>query len=150
MFDWSCLLCCLFSWVSWVANYCTPEINNSEIIVDVQWHFPINCQRCFPMDFHFSVVCSKGLSLPQWMFTGIVQWVFSGTFQWKSLLRSLVCNIPPRLAWCIRCPIDTASRSRRAHLLRNRLDVGQILFTIHLLSKRPGRGAWDFINGGVY
>ena len=31
---------------------------------------------------------------------------------------------------------------------RNRLNVGQILFTIHLLSKRPGRGAWDFINGG--
>ena len=24
----------------------------------------------------------------------------------------------------------------------------RILFTIHLLSKRPGRGAWDFINGG--
>ena len=31
---------------------------------------------------------------------------------------------------------------------RHRLNVGQILFTIHLLSKRPGRGAWDFINGG--
>ena len=31
---------------------------------------------------------------------------------------------------------------------RNRLNVGQILFTIYLLSKRPGRGAWDFINGG--
>ena len=31
---------------------------------------------------------------------------------------------------------------------RNRLNVGQILFTIQLLSKRPGRGAWDFINGG--
>ena len=30
----------------------------------------------------------------------------------------------------------------------HRLSVGQILFTIHLLSKRPGRGAWDFINGG--
>ena len=31
---------------------------------------------------------------------------------------------------------------------RNILNVGRILFTIHLLSKRPGRGAWDFINGG--
>ena len=31
---------------------------------------------------------------------------------------------------------------------RNRLNVGQILLTIHLLSKRPGRGAWDFIDGG--
>ena len=31
---------------------------------------------------------------------------------------------------------------------RNRLHVGQILLTINLLSKRPGRGAWDFINGG--
>ena len=30
---------------------------------------------------------------------------------------------------------------------RNKPNVGQILFTIHLLSKRPGRGAWDFING---
>ena len=24
------------------ATYCTPEINNSEIIVDVQWHFPMD------------------------------------------------------------------------------------------------------------
>ena len=31
---------------------------------------------------------------------------------------------------------------------RNILNVDQILFTIHLLSKGPGRGAWDFINGG--
>ena len=31
---------------------------------------------------------------------------------------------------------------------RNLLNVGQIWFTIHLLSQRPGRGAWDFINGG--
>ena len=31
---------------------------------------------------------------------------------------------------------------------RNRLNVGQILFTTHLHSKRPGRGAWDFINRG--
>ena len=31
---------------------------------------------------------------------------------------------------------------------RDKLNVGQILFTIHLLSKRPGRGASDFINGG--
>ena len=31
---------------------------------------------------------------------------------------------------------------------RNKPNVGQILFTIHLLSKRPGRGAWDFIHGG--
>ena len=31
---------------------------------------------------------------------------------------------------------------------RHRLNVGQILFTIHLPSKRPGGGAWDFINGG--
>ena len=31
---------------------------------------------------------------------------------------------------------------------RNRLNVGKILSTIHLLPKRPGRGAWDFIDGG--
>ena len=34
------------------ANYCTPEINTSEIIVDFQWHFPMDVQRCFPVEFH--------------------------------------------------------------------------------------------------
>ena len=56
------------------ATNCTPKINTSEIIVDFQWHFP--------MDFHLSVAFSKILSFVQWIFTGIVQWTFSGIFQW--------------------------------------------------------------------
>ena len=41
---------------------CTPEINTSEIIVDFQWHFPMDCQWHFPTDVHLSVVCSNGIS----------------------------------------------------------------------------------------
>ena len=55
------------------AKYCTPEIDTSEIIVDFQWHFPTYC--------HSSVVLSKGLSLVQWIFTGIVKWTFSDILQ---------------------------------------------------------------------
>ena len=46
---------------------CTPEIDTLEIIVDCQWHFPTG--------LHLSVVFSKGLSLGQWIFSGIVQWI---------------------------------------------------------------------------
>ena len=51
-----------------------PEIYTSEIIVDFQcqWHFPMDIQWHFRTSFHCSAVCSKGLSLVQWMFTGIV------------------------------------------------------------------------------
>ena len=49
------------------AKYCTPEINTSEIIVDFEWHFPMNFQWHFPKDCHFpngcSVVCSNGFQL---------------------------------------------------------------------------------------
>ena len=65
------------------ANYCTPEINTSEIIVDFQWHFPVACRWQCPTEFHFSVVLSKGLSLVQWVFTGSVHWNFRGIIQWN-------------------------------------------------------------------
>ena len=55
------------------ANYCTPEINTSEFIVDFQWHFPMDFQWHFPTKFQLSVVVSKGLSLVQWRFAGISQ-----------------------------------------------------------------------------
>ena len=64
------------------AKYCTPEINTPETIVDVQWHFPMDVQWHFPTNCHISAVCSKGLSLVQWIVTGIVQWIFSSIFQW--------------------------------------------------------------------
>ena len=47
--------------------------------------------------------------------------------------------LPKRDLFHYSCTIKKAS---------NRLNVGQILFNIYLLSKRPGRGAWDCINGG--
>ena len=53
----------------------TPEIDTSESIVDFQWDFPT--------EFHFSAVRSKGLSLFQWIVTGIVQWIFSVTLKWN-------------------------------------------------------------------
>ena len=49
------------------ARYCTPEINTSEIIVDYQWHSPMDCQWHFPTEFHVSAVCSVGSSLVQWI-----------------------------------------------------------------------------------
>ena len=42
--------------------------------MDVQWHFLT--------EFHLTVVVSKGLSLAQWTFTGIVQRIFSGISQY--------------------------------------------------------------------
>ena len=52
------------------TDYCTPDIDTSEIIVDCQWHFPMDYQRCFPTDLNLSVVCSKGLSLSRWISAG--------------------------------------------------------------------------------
>ena len=35
------------------AKDCRPEIDTSEIIVDLQWHFPMDFQWHFPTEFHF-------------------------------------------------------------------------------------------------
>ena len=43
------------------ANYCTTGINTSEIIVDLQWHFPIDVQWSLPTEFDLPVVFSKEL-----------------------------------------------------------------------------------------
>ena len=45
--------------------------------MDFPWHFPMDCQCDFPTEVHLSVVCSKGLSLFQWISTGIVQQMFT-------------------------------------------------------------------------
>ena len=55
-------------------------------------------------------------------------------------------NAPPLI--CFPPQNDLFHYSLTIKKARNRPNVDQILFTIHLLSKRPGRGAWDFINGG--
>ena len=75
------------------ARDCTPEINSSEIIVDFQWHFPMDGEWHVPTDFHVSEVFSEGLSLVLWILTGIVRWTFSGIFQRFVTLRDLVWNI---------------------------------------------------------
>ena len=50
----------------------------------------------FPTEFHFSALFSKGLSLVQWIFTGICHWFFSGILT----IDFHVCEI-----WCvIVCP----------------------------------------------
>ena len=85
------------------AKDCTPEIDTSEIIVDFQWHFPMICQWHFPTEFRCSVVFSKGLSLSQWILTGIVQWIFTGIVQWISFCdfwRAIFCPEPGRLESC--------------------------------------------------
>ena len=51
--------------------------------MDFQWHVPMACQWYFPTESNFAVVCSKGLSLFQWICTGSFQWTFTGTFQGK-------------------------------------------------------------------
>ena len=45
------------------AKDCTQEIDTSEIIVTIQWHFPMDFRWHFPTEFHIPVVFSKGLSL---------------------------------------------------------------------------------------
>ena len=64
------------------AKDCTPEISTSEVIVDFQWHVSLDFQRHFPVGFDVSAVVSKGLSLPQWIFTGDFQWINNSIFQW--------------------------------------------------------------------
>ena len=34
------------------AKYCTPEIDTSEIIVEFQWHIPMDVQWLFTMLLH--------------------------------------------------------------------------------------------------
>ena len=55
-------------------------------------------------------------------------------------------NVPPLIV-CLP-KNDLCHYSFTSKKARHILNVGQIVFTIHLLSKRPGRGAWNFINGG--
>ena len=62
------------------AKYCTLEIDTSEVIVDFQWPFPMDCQWHFPTQFHLSVGVPKGLSLAQWISTGMFQLTFSVFF----------------------------------------------------------------------
>ena len=67
------------------ANYRTPEIDTSEVMVDVQWHFLTDYQLHFPMDCHvpsgFVLDISDGLSV-----------AFSNDI---SLLTVLMCNLCP-------------------------------------------------------
>ena len=56
-------------------NYCTPDKSTPQ---KSSWMF----SGIFQTQIHVEVVCSKGLSLVQWIFTGIVQWVFSGILRW--------------------------------------------------------------------
>ena len=66
----------------------------SEVIVDFQWHFPMDFSGVFSSNgIHLSVVCSKGLSLVQWILTGNVQWMFSGIFQWNFTFCEFWCVI---------------------------------------------------------
>ena len=55
-------------------------------------------------------------------------------------------SVPPLI--CFLPKINLFHYSVTIKKARNRLIVDQILFTIQLLSKKPGRGAWDFMNGG--
>ena len=55
-----------------------PRNRPSEIIMDVQWPFPT--------DVPLSAVLPKGVSLVQWICTGVVQWIFSDIFQRISCL----------------------------------------------------------------
>ena len=48
---------------------CAPEIDTSEIIVDFQWHFPMDFERHFPTTFHFcdfwcAIFCPEGGAPP--------------------------------------------------------------------------------------
>ena len=52
------------------TQYCTPEINTSEIIANCQLHFQIDCQWHFPTEFHFCdcwcvICCPESLTVPQ-------------------------------------------------------------------------------------
>ena len=66
------------------------------------WRFPASC--------HDSVVFPKGLSLSQWISTGIIQWTFSDIFPMKCHFRDF---------WCVMfCPEETATRDTSDSSLR--------------------------------
>ena len=85
-------------------NHCTPEIKTSEIIVDFQWHFPMDVQWCFPTN----------KSLVSGIFQRIVTfpvdnyWKFPMDFQWRFPMELHFCDF-----WCvIFCPERQISRMR--------------------------------------
>ena len=51
--------------------------------MDFLWHFLVDFQLHSPMEFHLSAVCSKGLSLVQWICTVFPQRISSGIFKWN-------------------------------------------------------------------
>ena len=69
---------CRSRWPRFRAKYYTPEINTSEIIVDFQWHFPMDCQWHFPTSFHVSVVFSKDCHLSSGCLLVVSNRYFSG------------------------------------------------------------------------
>ena len=62
------------------AKDCTPEVDTSGIIVDFQWHVPMDCQLHFLTEFHFS----HGS-----------RWNYPMDFQWHVPMKFLVFNILP-------------------------------------------------------
>ena len=71
---------------------------------------PTDCQWHFPTEVHFSVVCSKGVSLVQRIFAGIVQWQFQWHFP-MDVHNAHVCEF----RWAMICP-DPLPASRRHRL----------------------------------
>ena len=70
------------------ATDCIPEIDTSKCIVDLQRHLPMDFQWQFPTELHFPVVCSKGLSLSQWIFAGFVHHML----HWHDPMEFHVCD----------------------------------------------------------
>ena len=114
------------------AKDCTPEIDTSEIIVDFQWHFPMDCQWHFPPEFHLSVVLSNGLSLVHWICSAIVQWIVSGVFQCVFVI-FLVRNI---LTW----KTPEGGHQTRPRWLAAGVRSVPATWIGHLLFRRPPKG----------
>ena len=61
----------------YIYIYITPQKSSWIFSGALKW-----TKWYFPTGLRFSAAFSKGLSLPQWIFTGIDQWTFSSIFQW--------------------------------------------------------------------
>ena len=62
----------IYIYIYAVATYRTPELDTSEIFAEFQWHLPMDFQR----QFHCPVLCSKGLSLVQWIVIMIMIYIY--------------------------------------------------------------------------
>ena len=89
--------------VIWIgAKHCTPEINTSEIIVDFQWHFPMDLSNLFSLvSGIFQTIVTSPVDL-YWSFPTDFSGIFSDSHHglFSGIFEFHLCDF-----WCICLPL---------------------------------------------